>query len=214
MKHIENFIFLSSVFCSIYKSVLFSFGSGRLGLGNAVYLQFKNTSLKEQLLLCGPDPAAASLFCPMSITSEQTCCHDFRNAIFHTALGVWSCWLHTGNLFLVKTEDEWYFVSCILRNTAQLGNSSPVKAFSAFDGKFSPKIPQGQIGHSYRVKACSPFLKRRINVASLSRLTTAVTRDCQKTNGMRWMIGSLCCVISLNFFFSSPNSRTITSCCN
>ena len=122
--------------------------------------------------------------------------------------------LHTGNLFLVKTEDEWYFVSCILRNTAQLGNSSPVKAFSAFDGKFSPKIPQGQIGHSYRVKACSPFLKRRINVASLSRLTTAVTRDCQKTNGMRWMIDSLCCVISLNFFFSSPNSRTITSCCN
>lgn len=62
----------------------------------------------------------------------------------------------------------------------QLGNSPSVKAVTAFDGKLPLKIPQGQIGHSYRVKSCSPFLKRRINVALLPRLVTVVTQDCQK----------------------------------
>lgn len=63
---------------------------------------------------------------------------------------------------------------------AQLGNSPSVETVAAFDGKLPPKISQGQIGHSYGVKSCSPFLKRRINVASLSRLVTTVTQDCQK----------------------------------
>lgn len=63
---------------------------------------------------------------------------------------------------------------------AQLSNSPSVKTVSAFDGKLPLKIPQGQVGHSYRVTSCISFLKRRINVASLSRLVTTVTQDCQK----------------------------------
>lgn len=179
--------------------MLFSFGSGRFGLGNAAYLHFKNISLKELPLCSAPCPSPLSRLVDTASKMQFFTQH-------------WMCGVvdYTGNLFLVKTEDGWYiFVSCILWNTAQLGNSPPVKAFSAFDGKFSPKIPQGQGGHSCRVKACSPFLKRRIDVASLSRLATTVTRHCQKTNGMRWMIDSLSLISSS----SSPNSQTITGCC-
>lgn len=121
MKHIINFIFSSPVFCNVYNKVgccffimFFSFESGKFGLGNAAYIQFRPILLKELLFFHGPDPAAASSFCPMSTTSEQTCRNGFKNVISHIGLGVQNCWLCAGDLYLVETEDGLYiFVSCI-----------------------------------------------------------------------------------------------------
>lgn len=113
----------------------------------------------------------------MSITSEQACWKDFGNVISHVGLDLQNSWLCSDNLFLMETED-WLciFVSCI-QAWAQLSNSPSVKTVTAFNGKLPLKILQGQTGHSYKVKSCSPFLKRRINVSSL---VTMITQDCQK----------------------------------